>query len=403
MNIIKIRILLLLPFTTFFIPVWTQTNSLKPEKELLKIVDNSLEQCSLQYRHLMQQLPVDRFPVTYYAKSNKHVTSGSEPWVGGFYPGALLYLFENTSDSVLYKEMIKKLEVLEKEKHNKTTHDLGFMMYCSFGNVNRIAPKADYDDIIITSARSLSARYSDKVGCIRSWGAGDEQFMVIIDNMMNLELLFAATKMTGDSSFYKIAVDHANTTMEHHYRPDHSSHHLVIYDPKTGKVQKKQTVQGASDKSAWSRGQSWGLYGYIMTYRETKNKKYLVMAENIADFILSHPNLPKDKIPYWDFNAPDIPDAPRDVSAGAVTCSALIELSSYVQRGKGKKYLSAAEDMLRSLSSRTYQASVGDNGGFLLKHGVGNYPRNADIDVPLIYADYYFVEALHRYKQLKKK
>ena len=360
-----------------------------------------MNESALQYHFMMKQLTPDRFPITYYARDKKMITSGSEPWVGGFYPGGLLYLYENTKDTALYQEALRKLKSLEKEQYNKTTHDLGFMMYCSFGNANRLSPKPEYGQVIINSAKSLSSRYNDQVGCIRSWDSDAARFMVIIDNMCNLELLFAATRMTGDSSYYRIAVKHANTTMEHHYRPDYSSYHLVIYNPQTGAVSKKQTVQGAADTSAWSRGQAWGLYGYTVMYRETKDKKYLDMANHIAQFILNHPNLPKDKIPYWDFNAPGIPDAPRDVSAGSVICSALIELAGYASPKLSKTYFKAAETMLKSLSSPAYRAVTGDNGGFILKHGVGNFPKKADIDVPLIYGDYYYLEAMSRYQKLK--
>jgi unsaturated chondroitin disaccharide hydrolase len=376
-------------------------NTFKPKTDLLKIVEKSMNESAKQYPFLITKLADDRFPVTYYADMNKLVTSGSEPWVGGFYPGALLYLYKHTKDSNLYQEALRKLKFMEKEQYNKTTHDLGFMMYCSFGNANRIDPKPEYNDILINSAKSLSSRFNEKVGCIRSWDSDAARFMVIIDNMVNLELLFAATRITGDSTYYKIAVTHANTTMKHHFRPDHSSHHLVIYNPKTGEVSKKQTVQGASDSSAWSRGQAWGLYGYTVMYRETKDPKYLEHANNIARFILDHPNLPNDMIPYWDFNAPGIPDAPRDASAGAVICSALLELAGYVKPMTGKQYMKAAETMLQSLSSSSYRAPIGENSGFILKHGVGNFPRKADIDVPLIYADYYYIEALSRYKNLR--
>ncbi|WP_223706889.1 glycoside hydrolase family 88 protein [Niabella beijingensis] len=373
---------------------------LKTRKKLQREVVQCMNESAQQYKVMMQRLDVARFPVTWYAKEDKLVTSGSEPWVGGFYPGALLYLFEYTKDSALYKEALQKMNVLEKEQYNKTTHDLGFMMYCSFGNAERLAPKPEYKEILINSARSLASRFSEKVGCIRSWDSDAGRFMVIIDNMMNLELLFEATKMTGDSSFYHIAVTHANTTMNHHYRPDYSSHHLVIYNPKDGSVLKKQTVQGAADSSAWARGQAWGLYGYTMTYRETRDPKYLEQARNIAQFLLSHPRLPANKIPYWDFDAPGIPNAPRDVSAGAVICSALLELATYTSGKERKSYMAAAEKMLQSLCSPAYRAATGENGGFLLKHGVGNYPKNADIDVPLIYADYYYAEALQRYWKL---
>jgi unsaturated chondroitin disaccharide hydrolase len=402
----KNRLIASLSFSLLFMIGWsfssctTKRQLLKPETGLIQVIKQSINESGEQYKLLMKQLPAERFPVTYYQNEKKLITSGSEPWVGGFYPGTLLYLYEDLKDTVLYQETLKKLNSLKKEQFNKTTHDLGFMMYCSFGNANRIAPTPAYRDILINSAKSLATRFNPTVGCIKSWDSDATRFMVIIDNMVNLDLLFAATRITGDSSYYKIAVTHANTTMKNHYRPDYSSHHLVIYNPKTGEVAKKQTVQGASDSSAWARGQAWGLYGYTVMYRETKDKKYLDQANHIAQFILGHPNLPADKIPYWDFNAPGIPNAPRDVSAGAVICSALLELASYEQPRLAKRYFKTAETLLRSLSSSAYRAPVGANGGFLLKHGVGNYPRNADIDVPLIYADYYYVEAMRRYQNL---
>lgn len=374
-----------------------QRHAIKPKRSLVKSIEKSLSESATQYHMLKAQLAADRFPVTYYANEHRLVTSGSEPWVGGFYPGALLYLYEHTGDTALYHEAIRKLGVLEKEQYNRTTHDLGFMMYCSFGNANRMEPKRAYTDILVNSARSLASRFDEKVGCIRSWDSDAARFIIIIDNMVNLELLFAATRITGDSTFYNIAVTHANTTMREHFRPDYSSHHLVIYNPTTGKPIKKQTVQGASDSSAWARGQAWGLYGYTLMYRETGDTRYLDHANGIAAFLLDHPNLPSDNIPFWDFNAPDIPNAPRDASAGAVTCAALLELATHVDRKQGKRYVKAAEKMLESLCSAAYRAKPGTNGGFVLQHGVGNYPRNADIDVPLIYADYYYMEAMHRY------
>jgi hypothetical protein len=370
---------------------------------LLTEIDRSLKESAEQYKILSRQLLPERFPVTYYAAKNQMVTSGSEPWVGGFYPGGLLYLYEATHDTSLYQEALRKLNALKKEQFNKTTHDLGFMMYCSFGNASRLAPRLQYDTILINSARSLASRFNKDVGCIRSWDSDSGRFMVIIDNMMNLELLFAATRLTGDSSYYKIAVTHANTTLKNHFRSDYSSYHLVIYNPKDGSILKRQTVQGASDESAWSRGQAWGLYGYTLLYRETKDPQYLRQAKGIAGFLLNHPNLPQDGIPYWDFNAPGIPLTAKDVSSGAIICSALLELSGYVNGRTSKMYFKAAENLLGSLSSPAYRAPVGENGGFILKHGVGNYPKNADVDVPLIYADYYYLEAMIRYKKLLGK
>lgn len=365
---------------------------------LKQVVNSSLQKAVANYTVMAKRLPAERFPVSFNTTTQTLKTSGSEPWVGGFYPGALLYLYEATKDTSLYNEALRKLQVLEKEKHNTTTHDLGFMMYCSFGNAYRLAPNEAWKEVIITSARSLAGRFNEKVGCIRSWDSKPEQFMVIIDNMVNLELLFAATRFTGDSSFYRIAVTHANTTMANHFRPDYSSYHLVIYDTKTGQVQKKQTHQGAADESSWARGQSWGLYGYTLMYRETKDKKYLEQATRIADYMLKH--LPADYVFYWDFLAPATAAPHRDASATAITCAALLELQQYVKRKTGRKYLAAAKNMLRTLSSPEYFASPGECSGFLLKHGVGNAPAKSDIDVPLIYADYYYVEALMRYRQL---
>jgi rhamnogalacturonyl hydrolase YesR len=219
--------------------------------------------------------------------------------------------------------------------------------------------------------------------------------------MMNLELLFWATRVTGDSSFYKIATTHANTTIKNHFRPDYSSYHVINYDPVTGAIKQKRTAQGYADESAWARGQAWGLYGFTATYRETKDPKYLDQANHIAQFILNHPNLPADKIPYWDFNAPDIPNALRDASAAAIICSALLELSGYVDEQQKKKYLSVAETILKNLSTDPYKASIGTNGGFILQHCVGHMPNKTEVDVPLTYADYYFVEAMKRYKELE--
>jgi unsaturated chondroitin disaccharide hydrolase len=263
-----------------------------------------------------------------------------------------------------------------------------------------------FDSILLNSARSLSTRFNPKVGCIRSWDGGKWKYPVIIDNMMNLELLLWATQYSGDSSFYRIAVTHANTTLRNHFRPDYSSFHVVDYDTATGSVIAKKTAQGFADSSAWARGQAWGLYGYTAMYRWTQDPKYLEQAEHIAGFLLSNPHLAADKIPYWDYDAPGIPltgEAPgvnRDASAAAIMASALVELSSYADGEKGRDYLDRAEQLIVGLSSNNYKAIVGSNGGFLLKHCVGNLPGGTEIDAPLTYADYYFVEAMLRYRQL---
>jgi hypothetical protein len=367
---------------------------------LVRLIDGSLRQSVNQYKVLMGRVPADRLPKTYMAAGDKLETSNADWWTSGFYPGTLFYLYEFAHDTALLREATDRLRLLEKEQYNKGTHDLGFMMYCSYGNGLRLLGKPEYKDVLLNSARSLSTRFNPTIGCIRSWDSKPWKYPVIIDNMMNLELLFWATAVSGDSSFYRIAVTHANTTMKNHYRPDYSSFHVIDYDTATGAVLGKKTAQGYADSSAWARGQSWGLYGYTVMYRSTHDSRYLGQAEHIAHFILSNPNLPADKIPYWDYNAPDIPRALRDASAASVMASALIELSGYVAPALGQQYLSVAEQIIVNLSSNTYKAVVGSNGGFILRHSVGHLPAHSEVDVPLTYADYYFVEAMLRYKAL---
>lgn len=360
----------------------------------------TLHLASEQYQRMAEELPAKRFPKTYFSKENRFETSNSGWWTSGFYPGTLFYLYEAERDPKLKEEAERILKDLKQEQFNTSTHDLGFMMYCSFGNANRIEPSSDYEEILMNSARSLASRFNKKVGAIRSWDSPGESFLVIIDNMMNLELLLWASKHSGNDLFKKIAITHANTTIKNHFRKNYSSYHVLEYNENTGEVIKKRTAQGAGDESAWARGQAWGLYGFTVMYRYTHDEIYLRQAIHIADFILNNPNRPEDMIPYWDFNAPKIPNALRDSSAGAIIASALFELSKYTGNRKSKKYFSSAETMLRSLMSDRYLAEKGTNGGFLLKHGVGNMPQNTEIDVPLTYGDYYFIEAIKRYNNL---
>jgi unsaturated chondroitin disaccharide hydrolase len=379
---------------------------LQPKPALLRLIDGDLRQAVNQYKILMGRVPADRMPRSFTAGSATLVTSDAGWWTSGFYPASLFYLYQFSHDSSLLSEGERRLTLLDKEQYNKGTHDLGFMMYCPYGDLLKLCrhdhlgePEAPVDSVLMNSARSLSTRFNPTVGCIRSWDSKPWSFPVIIDNMMNLELLLWATKESGDSSFYRIAVTHANTTLRNHYRPDHSSFHVVDYDTVTGRVLAKKTAQGYADSSAWARGQSWGLYGYTMMYRYTHDPEYLKQAEYIADYIL--PRLPSDKVPYWDFDAPGGPRVPRDVSAAAILASGLIELSRYAPQGKSRAYLDAAEQIIVTLSSGVYHAVVGANGGFLLMHSVGNLPGHSEVDVPLTYADYYFVEALLRYKELE--
>lgn len=327
-----------------------------------------------------------------------------DDWTSGFFPGSLWYLYELTGNGQWRRPAVKYTEGMERIKYYRGNHDIGFMIFCSFGNGYRLTGKESYLEVIVTAANTLCERYRPGAGIIQSWppnSAKDWICPVIIDNMMNLELLFEATKISGDSTYWNIALSHADKTIEHQYRPDMSCYHVVDYDPETGAVRHQQTAQGFADESAWSRGQAWGLYGYTLCYRYTRNPKYLDQAQKIAKFWFSHPNLPEDLVPYWDFDAPRIPNEPRDASAAAVVGSALYELCTYVDGAQSKEYKQWADRILESLASPAYRAEPGKNGNFILMHSVGSIPHNTEIDVPLVYADYYFLEGLKRKHDLE--
>ena len=329
-------------------------------------------------------------------------------WTVGFFPGSLWYMYDYTKEEAWKQQAERFTNAIEDAKFNTAHHDVGFVIGSSFGNGYRLTQNRHYREVMLQAAQSLCTRFDPRVGCIKSWNTTGGwqaergwQYPVIIDNMMNLELLFNAAKFSGDSSFYKIAVSHADVTLKNHYRPDYSCYHVVDYDSITGEARNHHTAQGYAHESAWARGQAWGLYGFVMCYRETGYKRYLEQAEKIADWWITQKNLPEDGVPYWDFNAPKIPDELRDASAAAITTSALIELASF-NTAHSRDYLTAAEKTLTSLSSPAYMAEPGENGFFILKHCVGSIPHNAEIDVPLNYADYYFLEALMRYMKIKQ-
>ncbi len=389
------KTLILTCFTVLLFVVCGCNNQEKDVPDRI-IIDSVFERANSQYKYLAGLLPYNKFPRS--AEDNKLIARKSNDWCSGFYPGCLFYVYQKTQDSLLLLQAERSLAVLEKEKTNTTTHDLGFMMFCSFGNAYRITGNETYKNVIKESAYSLATRFDAVVGCIRSWDSSSWnkkwQYPVIIDNMMNLEMLMWAGKEFADSTLTRIAISHADKTMQNHFRDDFSSYHVVSYDTITGAVEKKTTFQGYADESAWARGQGWGLYGFTMMYRFTKDQKYLNHAKGIANYILNHPNMPDDMIPYWDFNAPDIPAAKRDASAAAVIASALLELKDFVNEEDALWYAQSATKMLSTLSGPEYLAEIETNSGFLLKHSVGHFPKNSEIDAPLIYADYYFLEAL---------
>ena len=324
----------------------------------------------------------------------------SDWWCSGFFPGSLWSIYEFTGDPKWKAAAERWTMALEKEQYNTGTHDLGFMLYCSFGNGYRLTKNNAYKTILLTGAKSLATRFDPKVGVIKSWNLFQKKYNypVIIDNMMNLEFLLWAAKESGNQEFYNICITHADNTIKNHFRSDNSSYHVVCYGPK-GEILARKTHQGAADESAWARGQSWGLYGYTVMYRETKDLKYLAQAQKIATFILNNPNLPADKIPYWDYSKPG---EVRDASAAAIAASALLELSQYSNEEQRKNYITTAEKMLESLSNKAYRANLGENNNFILMHCTGHKPGNSEVDVPLVYADYYYLEALLRYRKIMK-
>lgn len=339
-------------------------------------------------------------------KEHKLHMVGPNDWRSGFFPGEIWMMYQFTNDHQWRESAVTETWPLEEAKWNRRTHDLGFMMNNSFGKAYEITGERSYLDVVIQSSKSLATRFNPTVGCTRSWDHHQDvwNFPVIIDNMMNLEMFFRTTQLTGDSTYWKMAVSHANTTMKNHFRPDYSSYHVVDYNPQDGSVHVKQTAQGNSDDSFWARGQAWGMYGFTMCYRFTQDPLYLKQAEGIADFWLSLPNMPADGIPYWDMKLPadmENSDTPRDASAAAVACSALLELRRYVSPEKAARYTAYADKALENLY-RHYRAELGTSEGFLLLHSTGNYPTHQEIDVPLNYADYYYVEALMRKLELIK-
>jgi len=361
---------------------------------------------------------LSRFPRT-TDTTGKLVTTDVYDWTSGFFAGNLWYLYELTGDQKWKNEAVKWTEALDTIQYWSGSHDVGFMINCSYGNGLRLAGTETYRKVIVNTAESLIKRFNPVTGCIKSWDYNKAWndttewfYPVIIDNMMNLELLFEASKLSGDKKFSEIAITHANTTMKNHYRPDYSCYHVVDYDTLTGAILDRATCQGWADESSWARGQSWGLYGFVLCYRYTRDPKYLDFAEHIAHFLLHHPNMPPDKIPYWDYNAGDTTNfrpgwkshanqmttRPRDASAAAIMASALLELGTFSPT-YGPEFKKAAADILQTLSAPEYSEAP-NNKYFILGHSVGSIPHAVEIDVPLVYADYYFLEALIRQKNL---
>jgi unsaturated chondroitin disaccharide hydrolase len=359
--------------------------------------ENLLEK---RYKMLLDY-PADSMsmPRSMTIKTNLIKKVSSRDWTSGFFAGNLWQLYRLTGDSN-YKEQAQKWTPFsKKESVNNDSHDVGFKVFCSFGEALKVENKQEYKAVIIKGAETLCTRFNTKVGAIRSWdfNAAIWEYPVIIDNMMNLELLFEASKLSGNKKYRDIAIEHANTTLKNQFREDNSCYHVIDYDPVSGAVRMKTTLQGYNDDSVWARGQGWAVYGFTMAYRYTKDPAYLKQAEGTTKFFMTNKNLPEDGIPYWDFKDPSIPKAARDASAATVMASALYELYGYT---KNKSYLAYANKIIASLNSDHYILSESVKAPFILDHSTGNWPKHDEIDEPIIYADYYFLEALLRKKAL---
>ncbi|MNK15566.1 Unsaturated chondroitin disaccharide hydrolase [compost metagenome] len=369
-------------------------------------VDQNIDYCSAQAFKTIKNLPLDTPNIPRNVKDDagnwRYVNY--KDWTSGFWPGTLWYLYEaNKNDSVKMQAQRFTAQLYNLSLEPAFDHDLGFQVFNSYGNEYRLTGNEEAKKIVLRTADTLATLFNPKVGTILSWPRSVPrmewpQHNTIIDNMINLELLFWASKNGGTKNLYDIAVKHAETTMQNHFRKDYTSYHAVVYDKNTGKRINQLTHQGYADGSMWARGQSWAIYGYTMVYRETKDKKFLDFAENVTDVYLK--NLPEDLIPYWDFNAPDIPNAPKDASAAGVVASALLELSTLVtDQTKAKHYRQMAEKMLVSLSSDKYQSRA-KNSAFIT-HVTGHKPNGTEIDTSINYGDYYYIEALVRLKKLE--
>lgn len=366
--------------------------------------ETALDYCVAQTERTLTELPPDDYTVN----PRNIAPDGREwnlrkvtkdEWTSGFWPGILWYAYEYTGDAYILEKARKYTEALEfLSQIPAYDHDLGFLVFCSYGNGYRLTGDPAYREVIVNTAQRLAELYNPKVGTLLSWPREVNAFgghNTIMDNMINLEMLFWAADQSGDRRLYDMAVTHADTTLKYGFRPDGTSYHVSVFDPETGRFIRGCTHQGYADETMWARGQAWAIYGYTMCYRFTGDVRYRDFACKTADAYLER--LPDDMIPYWDFDDPAIPHSSRDASAAAIVSSALLELSGYLDDVKREKYFSASESMLRELDSH-YRG--GPNTSSFLLHSTGHRPAGSEIDYAIIYADYYYIEALTRFNRL---
>jgi len=374
----------------------------KDQNKSNKVDINVNDLLEARYSKLLEyKLDSMAFPRSYSHKKDEINKVPSKDWTSGFFAGNLWQVYQLTGKEPYKMKAKQWTAFIEKEKFNNRTHDMGFKVFCSFGNGLRSEDNAYYKEVIVESAKTLITRFDASIGSIRSWDFNADiwQFPVIIDNMMNLELLFEATKISGDSIYHNIAIKHANTTLKNHFRADGSTWHVLDYDTITKQPRLKVTHQGIGDNSAWARGQGWAINGFTMAYRYTKDERFLNRAEATAQFFINHKNMPEDGIPYWDFDDPNIPNTSRDVSAGAVVASGLVELYQYT---KNEAYLNYSKKVVTSLKSANYILPRDLEIPFVLDHSFGDWSKKAEMNEPIVYGDYYFLQTLLRLKTLEK-
>ena len=364
-------------------------NSVSPSTDKVTIQD-AINYSLVKLSNSISEIPINNYPIRTKGVGEWELTSPAE-WTSGFFAGCLWNAYQLSNDTSWIPDAKNFTEGLEEQKFNTGTHDLGFMILNSFGNGYKILNDDEYKGVVLQAANSLATRYNPIVGCIQSWNG---EFQVIIDNMMNLELLFWASKNGGGGDLYNMAVSHSNKTIENHVREDGSSFHVVVYNEQTGEVIEKRTAQGYSANSTWARGQAWGIYGFTMCYRETQDINFLNAAVKMADYFIDH--LPADFVPYWDFNLPiDHDKKYKDASAAAIALSGLLEMSNYV--ADGSKYSEAANKIINSLLNN--YLSIGTNSSGIILHCAYNVNSTNpyDWDASVIWGDYYFLEGLKRF------
>ena len=368
-------------------------------------VDELIEHAASQYKVLLQNAPDSSQYPFYLNEDGSIFFVEKKNWTSGYVPGVMWYLYANTQDQFWKNQAMRWCTSIESEKLATNKHDTGVMLYTSFGLGHKIGGVKEYKDILIEGADSLLVRYNEKIGLIKSWNSkglqNDWLFPVIIDGMIVLDLPFYAGKFSDNKEMIRKATSHATITMQNHFRDDGSAPHVVDYDPNTGKKRYFDTHQGYSKASSWARGQAWAIYGFPLAYRYTGDRSYLETAMRTADYVFTHENMPDDLIPFWDYLAPEIPDEPRDASAAAIMCAGLLEMCQYLNDEDKEKYLNYAQKIIISLSKPEYLCENGDCQGFILKHSVYNKPSGKGVDTPINFTDFYFLEALIRYKELQ--